>query len=333
MATSTGWSRRSVADRRSWDAAVNALGGSVLQSWAWGEWYQEGGFRVERVRVDGPGGTGLAQVLVWPHGPVREGHLARGPVIGGDAEAVTRELIAAIDDVCDRYRPLALTVESPAPLPPPGGTDAVESAEQGERWCCPGRSVLVPLLDDATLLQRMRPDKRHRIRQAQRAGITVEQREPNTSTLESFYVLLQETAARNQFAIEPLAYYQNFLRALGDKALLLFAQGEAGIAAGAIITCFGNEATYHFGASSTDRRAHGATVYLQYEAMRLARRRGCTFYDLWGIPDEDPPPVTGDETPGSRGGDWSGLHHFKLGLGGDIVTYPSPFVRFYQARG
>lgn len=328
---SQSWRRSSVADRRRWDAAISVLGGSVLQSWAWGEWYREGGFRVERVKVEGPGGTGLAQFLVWPHGPVAEGHLARGPVVVGDVEAVTHELVVAIDDVCDRYRPLSLTVESPAPLPPLGRTEEVESGEQGERWCCPGRSVIVPLLDDTTLLQRMRPDKRHRIRQAQRTGITVEQSDPNTSMLEHFYVLLQETAERNQFAIEPLAYYQDFLRVLGDQVLLLFARSEDRIAAGAIITCFGKEATYHFGASSTDRRAHGATVYLQYEAMRLARRLGCTHYDLWGIPDEDPPPVRGDETPGSRGGDWSGLYHFKLGLGGEIITFPEPFMRHYPA--
>jgi hypothetical protein len=59
-----------VSERGPWDAAVKALGGSVLQSWAWGEWYRRGGAKIERVRVDSSHGTGLAQLLIWPHGPV-----------------------------------------------------------------------------------------------------------------------------------------------------------------------------------------------------------------------------------------------------------------------
>ena len=66
--------------------------------------------------------------------------------------------------------------------------------------------------------------------------------------------------------------------------------------------------------------------------MRLARSRGCTRFDLWGIPDADPPEVVGEQPEGSRGGDWQGIQHFKLGLGGDIVTYPPPLVRHYPAR-
>src|ERR687897_93262 len=75
--TARGWSQSSVVERSRWDSAVKALDGGVLQSWAWGEWYRHYGFTVERVRVDGPHGTGLAQVMVWPHGPVAEARLAQ----------------------------------------------------------------------------------------------------------------------------------------------------------------------------------------------------------------------------------------------------------------
>jgi hypothetical protein len=84
------------------------------------------------------------------------------------------------------------------------------------------------------------------------------------------------------------------MRHLADEALLLLARTEEGVATGAIVTCFGNEAVYHFGASSTELRLTGATAYLQYEAMRLARAHNCTRFDMWGIPDEDPSPVAED---------------------------------------
>src|SRR5699024_11275249 len=56
-----------------------------------------------------------------------------------------------------------------------------------------------------------------------------------------------------------------------------------------------NEAIYMYGASSTEHRAHGASFLLQFEAMRWARERGCSRYDLWGIPKVDPKSLRADD--------------------------------------
>jgi lipid II:glycine glycyltransferase (peptidoglycan interpeptide bridge formation enzyme) len=322
-----------VADRGRWDSAVKALDGSVLQSWAWGEWYREGGYVVERVRVDGTDGTGLAQLLIWPHGdPPVEAHLPWGPILAGDRAAAARELFAALDDICEPHRPLVLTVEPPEPLPLADLPEAAGFAPAPGRWCCNGRTVVVPLLDDESLLRRMRSKTRQQVRQLARRGVMIDQVPPDAVTLAAFYALLEETARRNEFPIEPVSYYEDFLRHLGEAAVLLVARTEEGLAAGLIITCFGREGIAHFGASSTELRVPGATAALYFTAMQLARSRGCTRFDLWGIPDADPPEVVGEQPEGSRGGDWQGIQHFKLGLGGDIVTYPPSLVRHYPAR-
>jgi len=327
--TARGWHRSSGAtERRAWDAGVTALGGSVLQSWQWGEWYRHGGGTIERVRVDGPHGTGLAQLLVWPHRPVGEAYLSRGPVLSADEVAVTRALFTAVDEVCERYRALTLTVEPPVPLT--STERAVPFARKDERWCCPSRTMVVPLLDDELLLQRMRKKTRQQVRRSARRGIRVEQVAPTAASLVTFYALLEETARRTEFDIEPLSYYASFMRHLAEQAILLFARTEGGVAAGLIITCFGEEAIAHFGASSTKLRVPGTTAYLYFEAMRLARARGCTRFDLWGLPDEDPPPIEGAHPQGSRGGDWRGIQHFKMGLGGDVVAFPPPLERRYS---
>jgi lipid II:glycine glycyltransferase (peptidoglycan interpeptide bridge formation enzyme) len=122
------------------------------------------------------------------------------------------------------------------------------------------------------------------------------------------------------------------MRHLADEALLLLARAEGGVATGLIVTCFGNEAISHFGGSSTELRVPGVTAYLYFEAMRLARARGCTRFDMWGVPDEDPPPPDGAHPQGSRGGDWGGIHHFKVGFGGDLVRFPPPLERRYPRR-
>ncbi len=56
--------------------------------------------------------------------------------------------------------------------------------------------------------------------------------------------------------------------------------------------------------------------------MRWAKARGCTAYDLWGIPDEvgtDPDAYLEPEGWG-QGGLW-GVYRFKQGFGGRVVRY------------
>jgi lipid II:glycine glycyltransferase (peptidoglycan interpeptide bridge formation enzyme) len=50
------------------------------------------------------------------------------------------------------------------------------------------------------------------------------------------------------------------------------------------------------------------TYLLQWEALKRARAKGCTVYDLWGAPD------VFDESDSM----W-GVYRFKEGLGGTVV--------------
>jgi lipid II:glycine glycyltransferase (peptidoglycan interpeptide bridge formation enzyme) len=51
--------------------------------------------------------------------------------------------------------------------------------------------------------------------------------------------------------------------------------------------------------------------------MRWAKSRGCTTYDMWGIPDEDRETLEDQFTERSDGL-W-GVYRFKRGFGGDLV--------------
>ena len=50
---------------------------------------------------------------------------------------------------------------------------------------------------------------------------------------------------------------------------------------------YGSEASYHYGVSSELGTKYSAAPLLHMEAMREARRRGCTRYNLWGIVEPD----------------------------------------------
>lgn len=319
-------------DQEAWDRDLRRASGHLLQSWRWGAFKELHGWRAERVRVESGGGYGLAQVLFRSRGPISVGYLGRGPALSSPDPALATRLLGAVDDVCRRRGAVSLIVESDAALP---FTGRLRNAGfvRGPAHIQPGRTVKVPLLDDEPLLGQMHQKTRYNIRLAQRRGVAAVRAEPTAQALETFYGLLTDTAERNEFGIHGAGYYVDFVRLFGDDAVLLFALIEDEPVAGVIAARFGDEAIYMYGASSTRHRAHGAGFFLQFEAMRWARERGCLRYDLWGIPEEDPTSTAGEDggrVAGTRADDWRGLYEFKVRFGGEILSYPPPVERRYR---
>ena len=314
-----------------WDSALREVGGHLLQSWRWGSLKERHGWQVERVRLDGPGGVGLAQILFKHRGPFSLAYIPRGPaVLGG--EATTRALFRAIDDCCRSQRAVSLIVEPDRPLAL-SGRFRPAGFVRGPEHFQPVRTVKVPLLDDEALVAQMHAKTRYNLRLAQRRGVVVERAVPDAASLTAFYTLLADTSDRNEFGIHARAYYDDFVELFRGSSALIFARVDGAVAAGAIAACFGDEGVYMYGASSTEHRAHAAGFLLQYEAMRWAREQSCTRYDLWGIPAEDPSTVgsnEGDRVASSRGDDRRGLYEFKVRFGGEIVSYPPTLERRYR---
>jgi hypothetical protein len=265
---------------------------------------------VKRLRIEGSWGIALAQVLLKTAGPISFAHVPRGPVIKGDIEAALSELVPVIDDVCRRHRAVSLIVELDKPL-------SLEEAPRrswfidGPPHLHPARTVRVRLQDDANLLAGMHATTRYHVRRAKRHGVLVEQAGDDDATRAALYELLADTSRRNGFPIHSRTYYDDIFRLFGDDAVLMMARIDDTLAAGCLVVQFGDEAIYLHGGSSTEHRSQGAAHYLQFEAMRWARERGCQSYDLWGI-----------ATPG--------LFQFKTGFGGEVLDYPPTLERRYR---
>jgi lipid II:glycine glycyltransferase (peptidoglycan interpeptide bridge formation enzyme) len=86
--------------------------------------------------------------------------------------------------------------------------------------------------------------------------------------------------------------------------------------AGLMVFALGKRAWYFYGASSGEEGNRMPTYGLQWAAIQWARERGCTEYDLWGIPDEDPGTLEA-QFQERTDGLW-GVYGFKRGFGGDI---------------
>ena len=319
-----------VRDPVAWDAAVLAGGGHLLQSWRWGDFKDRFGWRVARFAARGESAAALAQVLFRRKAGVTLGYIPRGPVVPeGDAEAMAT-LWSAIDAWARRQRTLTVVVEPDGELPMAAHDHMLVP---GPEPIQPSRTVKTRLCDDDGLMAQMHPKTRYNVRMAMRRDVACRIAADTQESVDVFYGLLQDTAARNAFVVHDIDYYREFLRRFDQDALLMFAEIDGRVVAGVIAVVFGKEAIYMYGASSTKDRANGAGFLIQYEAMRWARDRGARRYDMWGIPDYDPESTvgdSGDRLASSHGGDWRGIYEFKTRFGGEIVSYPRPVERRYH---
>jgi lipid II:glycine glycyltransferase (peptidoglycan interpeptide bridge formation enzyme) len=185
--------------------------------------------------------------------------------------------------------------------------------------------------DDDELLARMLPTWRNRIRTAARRGVTI-RRGAGERDFTTFYRLLTETAARDQFYLYPEHVYRAMLvnyapeRAAheGTAEVALFLAEYQGLPiAAATIGVFGTCAWYLHGASSgqPEHRRLDPSRLLLWHAMRWAKAHGAVWFDWKTIPDVLEP-----------GEELYGVYAFKRGFGGfprhvlpthDLILRPS----------
>ena len=177
-------------------------------------------------------------------------------------------------------------------------------------------TVVVDLTqDEDQILARMKSKTRYNIRLSGRKGIIV--RTGDEKDLESLYQMYARTSVRGDFTIRGEDYYLGLWRTFIDSGLEpgldpiaqpLIAEYEGRPVAGAVVFQFGGRAWYLHGMSLPEHSDKMAPHLIQWEAMRWAKSRGCTVYDMWGAPDvfEKSDPL------------W-GVYRFKRGYGGEVT--------------
>lgn len=147
---------------------------------------------------------------------------------------------------------------------------------------------------------------RRHIRTAEKNQLTV----TTSADVETFAALAKVTAKRDGFSSHSSHYFHTLLTFFGDQAYLLVVKNtNQWLAAGIFIAC-GDTAIYYYGASANEFRELNAATLLQWEAMKLAKVKGCRFFDLLGIsPDDD------------SGHRLAGVSQFKKKFGGYILKY------------
>ncbi len=308
-----------------WDALVAAHPhGHVLQTVRWARLKEQFGWQGTQLPLDSAGPAGGASILFHrlPWGQ-SFAYCPKGPLLDWSDGEQLRALLPALRAACRRNRAALLRIEPDIPETPElAGVLSAHGFHRAPR-IQPLSTVIIDLeREPEEILAGMKPKWRYNIRLAERKGVTV--REGESADLAAIYGLFEVTAKRDEFGVHSYNYYETATRLFapeGDLVWLLAEHEGKLLAAIAVLRC-GRGSWYMWGASADDGRNLMPNHACQWAAIEWARRQGCTYYDLWGIPDEvgeDPERYTDPELWG-EGGLW-GVYRFKQGFGGRVVRF------------
>jgi len=321
-----------------WDDFVSAhRAGHLLQSWAWGEFKSEYGWRPYRVAVtDSDGYVAAAQVLIRSVSGLSLAYVPRGPVASADDPEAYKTLLKAVHRLAKQRHAFFLKIE-PNETTPYSGPLLSLLRRRGfirSTHTVQARATLMLDLEDGreAVLAQMKGKTRYNIRLAERRGVTVRSA-ATPEDLERFHELMALTGERDGFPTRSLAYYRDVLEVFRrrDQAELLLAEFDGKIVAGIMVFGYGPEGLYMYGASSNEHRREMPTYLLQWRAIEWCLDHGCTRYDLWGIPEQAADGADErDELAEKnvRAGLW-GVYRFKQGFGGEPLRYVGAYDRPY----
>ena len=310
-----------------WDSFVASHPqGHILKTPAWADLKCAFGWTAARIGIKEKGNVVAgAQILfrTLPLGIATIAYIPKAPIANWENEALVKFLFENIDQVCRDRNAIFVKIEplitSNFQLP--------TSNFQKSKPIQPQRTLVIDLRpSEEEILAAMKQKTRYNIRLAEKKGVAVNP----SDDLDTFNRLMQITGERDQFGVHSSAYYRKayeLFRPL-NRAQIFTAYYNDQPLATLMLFILGERAWYFYGGSSNEERNRMPTYLLQWEAMRWAKARGATHYDLWGVPDEDE--ATLEANFESRDDGLWGVYRFKRGFGGKLIREPDAIDRVYS---
>ena len=328
---------------QNWNEIISGLpGASLLQTEQWAEVKSHVGWEAFPRLWKKSDGTVEAAALILKR-PIRFGmsflYVPRGPLMDWNDEILRDRVLADLSAFGREQKALFVKIDPDVPVSfgepdteefrnDPAGQSLlayyqkygwVHSPQQiqfaNSVWINTEKSV-----DD--LLSNMKQRTRYKVRLAEKKGVAVRRGTPDD--FDSIADLYAETSSRDGFLIRNKSYYLDVWQLFYEAEMLtpLIAEVEGEMVAAVMIFITGDTARYVYGMSGPNHREKMPNYLLQWEAIKLAKEKGCKIYDLWGAPDE------------FREEDrmW-GVYQFKRGLGGDVVITPGAWDLPLNATG
>jgi len=309
---------REIKDKNEWENFMSAVRpSSFLHSWAWGKFNDAIGSRVFYLGVYDRNELAAAALILLiaakrgsflfcPHGPIIRSEEKKKDVINA-----LREYLMSLA----KLERCAFIRISPLLGNNPGNEKLFTDLGFKQAPVHMMHPELSWILDitptEADLLMAMRKTTRYCIRKAEKDGVeTAVSSSPDD--VEIFWDIYRATVDRQNFT----PFSKNYLHSefeifnKDDGVRLFFAKYNNEVVAAAFIVFYGGFAFYHHGASIHKYPKITAPYLLQWAVIREAKKRGCKFYNFWGVVPEE-----------MRKHPWAGLSLFKRGFGGSSCEY------------
>jgi len=301
---------REIDDQEQWNAFVTSTeSGHIQQSFEWSllnhalDPLRIGVFEDERLVA-----VALVTTSTFSHLGLRWLYINRGPVIADPQSPALATLFDFLHQEARHRGAVMLRVE---PNAVDGDTRWLAALRGLGLHICkqtsqPRRTWILDIRpEEKQLLANMKRNWRYNISLGQRKGVRI-YTAAGDADFDAWYQLYRETSARDDFALVPREHYAAMLRLYGDNARLFLAEYAGELLAGRLVVAFGRWGVDIAAASSERHKQVKANYPLQWQAIRWARERGCTWYDFRGIPEILEP---GEET-------WN-VYEYKRGFGGE----------------
>jgi len=306
---------REIIDKKAWeDFSLNSHPNSFLQAWSWGEFNKAIGRKIWRFGVFK--NNKLAAINLAIKHETRIGnyfYCPRGPIFDWQDFKILDALLVKLKEVGAKEQCIFIkldplledSLDNRKAFQERGFKPAVTFVQVEDAW-------LLPLdKSEDEILAGMRKTTRYLIRHEPMQGIKVEiSSDPRDA--QKFVDLLYSTASRKGFVNHPRDYYlkQFDILSAENKEKIFIAKKGREVLSMAMIAFYGGMGYYLHAASNPKQESVGYSI--QWEAIKEAKKRGCRYYNFWGVVKDK------NFHPGHP---WYGFSLFKRGFGGFKYSY------------
>lgn len=185
----------------------------------------------------------------------------------------------------------------------------------------PPKTIHIDLTkSEKQFLKEMKQKTRYNIKVAQKRGVVVKE----SRDIEAFINLWHRSARGRGMWLSQTKEIRALWTAFGSKANVLLAYNSdmhvhsKSVLAGVLVLRTPPTTYYMYAASTQEGNGLCAPSLLVWEAIKLAKKKGCKVFDFEGIYD--------DRYPQTKS--WKGFTKFKEGFGGKIIIYPQTLVHY-----
>ena len=290
-----------------------------IQSWAWGDFKESLGCKVERLGIfeDGKLVDGFQVVFSkLPKLPLTVGY-------AGKCNLKHAELFPLLKEVARKHHAIFIKTE-PNEWVTVSGEPSNDTVFQERRsfflkhGARIGKSFFTRYdfhLDisgsEDELLESFHSKTRYNTKLAERKGVTVSE---NTTIegMKDYVRLMYETTARQGFYNHNEAYFLKLLEIFPKEHICLMqAKYQEKVLTTWVLFCFNGTLYYPYGASSNEYRNVMPNNAVMWSSIRYGKAHSCQTFDLWGCLGPNP-----DENDS-----WFGFHKFKSGYNPELVEY------------